>query len=446
MKKLKKISALVLAVMMIAMAATVYAADTGDAYNGASQTTTTGASIPLTKTIVFINENSSPVYEPNITYSYGITTVNPGTASVTDADNDTARVNEGVDGGVTGTTIAFSSANDAAETYPTGNQVTKSSNLTVVFGTNGTATFQHAGIYRYLITETSNVTPASVGITRDATGYVATRYLDVYIGNGGTVDAQTNPLGLQLLGAVIFKTENTTNPGQDSIAHTDTNDQKTTGFEPGVADGTSGTTDYTSDTTVDRYTTYDFSVKKEVAGSLANKDNEFPFYVSVSNTINGAKYTFYDDPGTGTGAAEVISGTSITKGTNALTSTLTLKHGDFIKFVGVPSNTTAGSELSIDITEWNNTPDSYTPTVAATNGDTAMVSGAQMASDGSDSVDTFDLKTNDDASQILTITNTISEISPTGLVIRFAPYALILVAGLALLIIAMKRKGHKEEE
>ena len=74
---MKKLTALLLAlVMVLAMSASAFA-DTGDAYNGATQTTTTDNKIPLTKTIVFINENGSSVYQPNITYSYGMTAVDP---------------------------------------------------------------------------------------------------------------------------------------------------------------------------------------------------------------------------------------------------------------------------------------------------------------------------------------------------------------------------------
>ena len=58
----------------------------------------------------------------------------------------------------------------------------------------------------------------------------------------------------------------------------------------------------------------------------------------------------------------------------------------------------------------------------------------------------FNLKGNDTEGQVLTVTNTLAEISPTGYVTRFAPYALILVGGIVLLVIAMKRKGRKEEE
>ena len=42
--------------------------------------------------------------------------------------------------------------------------------------------------------------------------------------------------------------------------------------------------------------------------------------------------------------------------------------------------------------------------------------------------------------------NNITEVSPTGYVSRFAPYALILIGGVALLVIAMKKRKHTEED
>ena len=446
MKRLMKIGAIVLAIMMIAMVGTAWADDGDNAYSGSGNTIATSVagttSIPLKKSIIFFNENGSTVYEPNITYSYTVAPHDPNHATVTDdgslnAVNGTAApvtvtVNGGPAGGVYFASgadeIAFSSANTSTAAA-TGTEVEKSTNLSVDL-----SKFNRAGIFRYIITETTTESDKNAVGVIEGDDFDSTRYLDVYIKNGTS--------GLELYGAVIFKTVETTS-GSEGTDDIDTSFEKTTGFAPGT-DGATGTTDYSGETACDTYTTYDFSVKKEVSGGLADKTNEFPFYVNVTNTIDGAKYTFYDDPGTGSGVAETISGTSIAKGTNASSSSLTLKHGDYIKFVGVPSNTS--SALSIDITEWNNTPDSYTSSVAATNGSPAMASGALMAANGSDSVSTFDLKTNDVADQIITVTNTLAEISPTGYVSRFAPYALILIGGVALLVIAMKRRKHTEED
>lgn len=209
----KKLGAFILALVMIfALSATAFAADTtGDVYQDDSKTAVSGTNIPLTKSIVFFNENGSNVYEPDITYTYAVTpvTVNAG-ATVTDdgeynlPTNDpvTVRVNNGVANGVTGVTLSFSPANAPVAALSTGTEVEKSGNLTVDL-----SKFPHAGIYRYLVTETQD--PADVtekGLeARDTTTagnkYDNTRYLDVYIAN------KADGSGLELKGAVFFKVD-----------------------------------------------------------------------------------------------------------------------------------------------------------------------------------------------------------------------------------------------
>lgn len=487
---MKKIGTIVLAIMMIAMVGLAYAGtnvNDGNVYVDDSQTVVSGTSIPMNKSIVFINANGSQVYEPNITFRYSVAPVTGLTAEtkVTDdgelnKDNEnnpvpvTVTVNDGVSGGVyfndndssnMASEIKFSSANLVASTSANGTEIQKTTNLSVDL-----SKFQHAGVYRYVVTEiTTQDNVTSVGMETRANDYDSTRYLDVYIKNEKINGVDK----LVLYGAVFFKTTSTTtaDKGKDIIT---VNTKKTTGFEPGTPDDTTG---YKNDGTVDRYVTYDFKVMKVIAGGLADKSHEFPFYVSVSNSIDGAAFTYTADGNeTFIGAAwdsptkYTLSADSFTIGTEtgkvipATTEPtikparypIKLKDTEFIELIGIPSSKT--HDLAIVIKEWNDTVDQYTASTGTTTGtlsiantnestsDPKDTSGRMTASIGSMETVSFDLKTNDVASQILTITNTLDEISPTGYVTRFAPYALILVGGILLLIISKKHKKSTDED
>lgn len=455
----KKIGALLLVVvMLLALNVTAFAAGddgrtvvtgstTGAAntYTGANSTNATsvanGTTIPLTKSIVFVNANGSAVYEPNITYTYTVTpeAVTESTYTVNDGTN-TGYVHPGENGGVTGVSIQFGTNIGGADTTAvttsaTGIEVERTANLTVDM-----TKFTKPGIYRYKIVESSS--PAAVtdaGLTARTSDYNTDRYLDVYIHYVDDDSNPTTPEVLKMYGAVIFKSTAST-AGQDNIT---TSTTKTTGYEPSATSG-----DPKDDATVDRYTTYDFTVKKTVSGSMADKTHNFPFYVNISNTITSAKYTYFDDPGTGSGAAETIVAAAITKGSNSSSSTLKLKDGEYVKFVGVPSN--QATELAVVVEEFNDTYDSYTPSVSATSGTITLTStsaatgNAMAASTGSDTTSSFTVKTNDVANQVITINNNLTEISPTGVVLRVAPYALMLGAGIVLFLLSRRRKEENE--
>ncbi len=434
MKNLKKILAVLLAVMMVAALSVTALADNDNTYAGSNQpeaTAATDTAIPFNKTIVVFNTDESAIREPNITYTYAVepidtTAANQGKAlagvTVTDSNNNTVTVLDGVAGGVTGTSISFAETNSAA-TYVNGNEIEKNSTLGVDL-----SVFERAGVYRYKITETTNVTPESVGITRDATGYDATRYLDLYVGNktGG---------GFEVLGAVIFKTTNTQagTEGKDSIT---TTTEKTTGFEPGT-DGTPGTTDYTNDTTVDRYFTYNVEVKKTTSGALADKTNDFPFEI----TITGDKAATIVADYAATGATYVGTvPTTINVNTTPVVLTPALSDGDSVKITGLPIGTT------VLVKETNNTPDKYVPTIDTQTGFTGLELTVTAALDTNESTQ---LKTSPEITDktqnsVIGLTNTIQTISPTGVVMRFAPFAIILAAGCMLLLVARKRREAED--
>lgn len=456
---LKKISVLVLALVMVLVMGTVaFATGADDTYTGSGNDNADNfaglsanpQTIPLTKGIVFFNANGSAVYEPNVTFNYAVApdtaVVAEGTtATVTDSSSVQRNVYPGPADGVTGTTISFaaSTTNGTHTAAATGTEVEKTGNLSLDI-----TKFARPGIYRYVITEsvtspstgaTDSANLQAAGLTARDTDYATTRYLDVYIHYGTSGD-------LEMYGAVIFKSSSST-PGQDSIT---TATEKTTGFEPGL----DSASDYSTDKNVDKYYTYDFTVKKTVSGSMADKNHEFPFYVTVSNSINGAMFTYTEDGAESFTGATNASGVvtlntaDFSIGADSTSSSLTLKNNDTIVLVGLPSKQDTGSELAVVIKEFNNTYDTYTPSASATRGTLTMTTGTAMtAQTGYDATGSFAVKTNDIAAQVLAIDNSLTEISPTGYVARIAPYALMLIGGATLFIIlAVKRRKNEEEE
>ena len=452
---MKKLVSLILAIMMIAAVGAAWASDISTLTNGVAEQTTLGTAvgnvINFNKEIVLFNEDTTGVtaYEPSVTYSYTIAKADSTkkvavlleSPTVTDSADDhetgvgaiTAVVYNGVPDAVTFTTNTATFSNTTAVSSVKSTGTVASKTLTLTFTP---AQFPHAGIYRYLITETDDTTlsRAKAGVTSGAS-YAATRYLDVYVlSTDGTVANN------YIYGYVMFEGSTTT-----SITPSTT---KSSGYVASETSGTYSTTD------VDYYNTYNLKVTKDIDGSLADTSHEFPFrvvFTGPNDTSATIQYVVTKD-----GTAQTAQTTTIAKGNTAATntigtladsSTLKLDDDDFVTFYGLPAGVTA------TVQEMNDTYDIYrvSATADSTNNGTFTYSAANVASQAnatatsaiSNNATTTTAATADSE---VTVTNTIEVISPTGYVSRFAPYALILVAGIALLIVAKKRKPAKDDE
>ena len=81
---------------------------------------------------------------------------------------------------------------------------------------------------------------------------------------------------------------------------------------------------------------------------------------------------------------------------------------------------------------------SSTTTISAVNGPVAP---------GAFSDETVAINIDGTSKTVVTFGNNLTQISPTGVIIRVAPYLLILAAGIALLVIfAVRRRKHSEED
>lgn len=440
MKKTKfmtRLGAVVFALaILFAMAVPAFAdGETGDKYSGDSQTTIdpTNKTIQLNKGIAVFNPESISVRLPATTYSY---TVEPYTfatgtsATVTDKNQNQATVNNGVEYGVSSTaTISFAQT-DTVTADSTGAEKEKSTTLTVDL-----SKFEHAGIYRYKVTESNN-TLAADGILRDS-GYSAVRYLDVYIGN------VENSNALELVGAVFFTTAQTganQTAGSDSITPTFVG--KTTGFEPGVVPGQAGAdVDYTDDATVDKYYTYNLTVTKTTTGNMADKKNKFPITVNMTKA-NGVDdvtvdFSVSNDAATRTSDATATLGSSV-----AFVAGLADGGSMYIKGIPYYTGSTPAYATVNSISDQNNTSDKYTPSITSATGLTSTLAFANEATNAGATATTSGAANFNATPYAATINvkNTMSEISPTGLVFRVAPYALMLTAGISLILLFAKRR------
>lgn len=505
MKNVKKIGALVLAlVMVLAMSSTAFAtANTGSsAYKSDGSANNSYAKVDdntfsITKEIVLFNVDLSPIFDPNVVYTYTVSTVDVTDGAVTvsgivlddaaDPHNTTSSVvKDGIDGAVTiqgrkvdqyeDTTASADHAVTGASGATTtlvfgGDNGTKTATLdegTTITTTNAgntqataygkvstgyidvsinVATIYAAGkgpgIYRYKISDTTTAaTLTAAGITR-ASGYVTDLYLDVYVKNNSNDPVD----GYVVYGYVLFK------EGATSGANKDLNIEYASGTAESVK--VDGYTVLSEVALADQYHTYNVEVTKTTTGDLADKRNNFPFEVTLANgTITSQDDFYYVVTTDGSPAAaettKLAADGSWSLGdatTTPASSALKFQDGDGILITGLPVSTT------ITAKEYNNTFDVYTASAkdeaaadltldntvatgtATTNASSVIVGSSQSAFlHATKAIDYTDSK------DIVAFTNTLETISPTGVVMRVAPYALILAAGVILLMLSYKRR------
>jgi hypothetical protein len=122
-----------------------------------------------------------------------------------------------------------------------------------------------------------------------------------------------------------------------------------------------------------------------------------------------------------------------------------VKNGDSFTFIGLPAETT------YQVGEKNNTADTYKVTILDDTIDSYLVGsatdGTSVAAGSNTGMTTAtavgNLNGSDYESEDVQITNKLESISPTGYIARFAPYAVILIGGIAMLIIARKSRKAK---
>ena len=412
----------------------VAAAEVGE--NGVVEAEDT--TVVLQKGIVMYNTEGENIYQPTISYSYEISPETVATGiTVTDDHSVTGRVHSGVTGGlVLGTsTVTFSNSDTTTTTAFDGDgvEVKKTISATVDL-----SKFTTPGIYRYSITEsvaTADLTKA--GISRDTDNYNSKRYIDVYIGNADSGE------GFKVLGYVCFISD-----GADKIIDgaNASNDQiiaKSQGFV-NTYDTNSSTPGTTAEKGhADTYYTYNVTVTKNIEGTLADKTHKFPFEInetgvtgqpfSVTTTADAGDLSL-SDAGAASGSKEAKIGTAFTAN---------LTDDKEVKLIGLPANTKISK-----VEETNDTLDVYSTDIkidGTTDREaTSVAADGKIDITGAKAVSAYGSCDDVEAAQSVTaflITNTLSEVSPTGLMFRYGPYIILLGAGLLLLALMHRRRS-----
>ena len=363
--------------------------------------------VEIEKELLVYNPSEAVVAAPQITYTYTLTA---GTADkiITDSEKISGWTIPGVLPATTTATVVYN--NEDINAAAAGESNIKTFN----FDFSGVS-YPKAGIYRYVVTETTDVAKSAAGIEDGTISNV--RYLDVYVR-----DARTGETGRQIYGYVLMSYDNDVDGQATATTNTVTQAVKTTGFVAATdADGSSALTP-------DIYKTYNLTVGKTLNGDDYMLEHQFPFTINFTNGgVTQNVLLKVETTGNAT-AAEPAAGAI-----NAAAYTPTIADSATVKYVGIPKASTQTVKETDDVHG------------------TTYYSSYQI--DGGAASAQFPIMENDD-SQTATLveadetpvdhtiqfTNEFALISPTGVAWRVAPYALLLIAGICFAVYSQKRR------
>ncbi|MCH5314449.1 MAG: QVPTGV class sortase B protein-sorting domain-containing protein [Eubacterium sp.] len=242
--------------------------------------------------------------------------------------------------------------------------------------------FTEAGVYRYVITENSVDSPYNISSTNP-------QYIDVYVEYAQQTDGS-------------YATDLTI---QGVFMHTDSSAV----LDPTVTPVKSSSFD-------NMYTTYDLTVGMNVSGNQADKEDYFTFTLTVNSPVNDS-YAIDVTNATSNSAItlDVVGGEG--------TVNFDLKHGESVLVKGLPVGTT------YTITDASGT---YTATYVVTENGTVLVSDGS----GDSYVNSDGIK----GDTTVTFTNTRGGVIPTGVILTVAPFAALMLVGIAGATVILKKK------
>lgn len=260
--------------------------------------------------------------------------------------------------------------------------------------------YSKPGVYAYTVTE---VNGGYDGIDYDN----ATRYVYVYVVNtegANNVEAGVDKDGNKLYVSSIVVTKKVTD--------------KETGEEKDVK-----SKDFNNDYGQNNDKTHDVTIIKKLAGDMAEADKQFTFNVTITPANgNNEKYMVkiktLTTNETVTDALEVKNGEA--------TGTYKLKGDEYVTISGL----SIGDTVKVGEAEANQ--DGYTTTYEYD----GVEAGNKEADKNTNKV------TKDNAK--ITVTNTKTATSPTGVIMNIAPYALMVVLAGAFAVVFLSRRNRAE--
>lgn len=433
---LRKAVGILAATSMVATMSIAAFADDAEVQTDGTQTTSS-ATVSMLKTIKLVDENIDggsyiSKHCPNVSYTYTITA--PTAAELVAAhgeDNSEISLKAGNTAAVnlTTATLSYTSAqsdNDSNDKNPADSLVSR-----YVEFTFDSSQFTEEGIYRYKVTE-SDPTGADASLvenTFNATaggGYVKERYIDVWvIINNGTPEIKgytvVEKTKDQNDDDIYMKTGGYTETSYDEEGN---KDGGTTSQSPDPVTGGNVGEDYRS---VSQYTTYDLKVAKNVI----NSKKSFDFTINLSGLIDTHKVW--------------VNGTETTVSGTSLSTTTTLSNGGTYIIKGLPAS--AAYTISEALKSGDTNTYSVTATKAEKGGTAAAISPSEATIGGngnptSSTISNATAITSTGAltGDTVTVTNTCTSITPTGVILKVIPYVIMVVAGFAIIVFVARRR------
>lgn len=404
-----------------------------------------GNTMEVSKKIYVFNTDEKAIYEPNISYTYNVATVvglagktitgliYKDEAAVDDEGNPvtmSAVTIAGPEGGVTlsatedgvgadEVTLTFGddNGNEAPGVATTKEGETREKFIEEkLYIKTDPKKFEKAGVYRYIISQTTDKTLGEYGVLdqgKDIASDLAPEnyYLDVYVREvrKNPTDTETS---MEVYGLVLLNANEDITYTQGAEDNT-----KVPEFDP------------------DEYHTLNLKVTKTITGKAADKNQKFDFSIEFSNMVEGSEFTW----------------TNVTPAYTYPTSKLFstgLSDGEETVFTGIPMG--VSNNPSVKIYEQNMSNSTYTATYWSIKDETNKKTETLNSSD----------TTNQDWSNVLTgyngenvlsfeefdFVNNCDVISPTGLLFRVAPFALMMTAGGVLIAVYLRGKKRDDAE